>query len=131
MDAENVRAETSLGLEIPETPVSPKSGARVRVTVTVVTLTAPHSSSGAAREDVVIEALDDEVLGVRLPRGTGGSAPAGRGLLVVRGSITQPQVALPALIEPADQPQTVTERVPIATPPWVTVTLTTPSSAPV
>jgi DNA segregation ATPase FtsK/SpoIIIE, S-DNA-T family len=75
--------------------------------------------------------LDGEVLGVRLPRSTGGSAPAGRGLLVVRGSITQLQVALPASIDPADQPQTVTERVPIATPPWVTVTLTTPSSAPV
>ena len=40
--------------------------------------------------------LDGEVLGVRLPRSTSGSAPAGRGLLVVRGSITQLQVALPA-----------------------------------
>jgi len=77
--------------------------------------------------------LDGEVLGVRLPRGTGGSAPPGRGLLIVRGSITQLQVALPGPPRRhgrPGQPQTVTERVPIATPPCVTVTLTAPSWAP-
>jgi DNA segregation ATPase FtsK/SpoIIIE, S-DNA-T family len=77
--------------------------------------------------------LDGEVLGVRLPRNTGGAAPPGRGLLVVRGSITQLQVAMPAPPRPRGrpgQPQTVTERVPIAAPPCVTVTLTTPSWAP-
>ena len=83
--------------------------------------------------------LDGEVLGVRLPRSTACAAAPGRGLLVVRGSITQLQVATPAT-RPAQapgqrrrlgQPQTVTDRVPIATPPCVTVTLTTPSCAPV
>jgi hypothetical protein len=77
--------------------------------------------------------LDGEVLGVRLPRSTGGTAPPGRGLLVVRGAITQLQVAMP---DPPSQhgrngqPQTVTDKVPIAAPPCVTVTLTTPSWAP-
>jgi S-DNA-T family DNA segregation ATPase FtsK/SpoIIIE len=40
--------------------------------------------------------LDGELLGVRLPRSTGGVAPAGRGLLVIRGSVSQVQVALPS-----------------------------------
>jgi DNA segregation ATPase FtsK/SpoIIIE, S-DNA-T family len=84
--------------------------------------------------------LDGEVLAVRLPRSTGGAAPPGRGLLVVRGSVTHLQVALPAphsslesavLRNPLGQPQTVTDRVPIAAPPCIAVTLTTPSSAPV
>jgi S-DNA-T family DNA segregation ATPase FtsK/SpoIIIE len=89
--------------------------------------------------------LDGEVLGVRLPRSTGGAggiAPPGRGLLVVRGSITHLQVALPApqssappdragQPETVNQPQTVTERVPMAAPPCIAVTLTTPSAAPV
>jgi S-DNA-T family DNA segregation ATPase FtsK/SpoIIIE len=40
--------------------------------------------------------LDGELLGVRLPRTGGGSAPAGRGLAVARGGVTSLQVALPA-----------------------------------
>ncbi|HEY0871441.1 MAG TPA: FtsK/SpoIIIE domain-containing protein, partial [Acidothermaceae bacterium] len=84
--------------------------------------------------------LDGEVLGVRLPRNSGGAAPPGRGLLVVRGSITHMQVAMPdPRPDPRPdpprrrrqtQPQTVTDRVPIAAPPCATVTLTTPSWAP-
>jgi S-DNA-T family DNA segregation ATPase FtsK/SpoIIIE len=74
--------------------------------------------------------LDGEVLGVRLPRNTGGDVPVGRGHLVVRGAVTQLQVALPTPIErPERQPQTVTERVPSAGPPAETLTLTTPSEA--
>jgi S-DNA-T family DNA segregation ATPase FtsK/SpoIIIE len=84
--------------------------------------------------------LDGEVLGVRLPRstgGAGGTGPAGRGLLVVRGSITHLQVAVPSLPrssglpDQTGQPQTVTVKVPIAAPPCIAVTLTTPSAAPV
>jgi S-DNA-T family DNA segregation ATPase FtsK/SpoIIIE len=72
--------------------------------------------------------LDGEVLGVRLPRSTGGAVPVGRGSLIVRGVVTHLQVALPTPIERADrQPQTVTERVPRAGPPAETLTLTTPS----
>jgi S-DNA-T family DNA segregation ATPase FtsK/SpoIIIE len=72
--------------------------------------------------------LDGEVLGVRLPRNTGGSAPVGRAQLIVRGAITQLQVALPTPIErAASQPQTVTESVPMAAPPWAADTFTTPS----
>ncbi|HTC69054.1 MAG TPA: FtsK/SpoIIIE domain-containing protein, partial [Acidothermaceae bacterium] len=92
-----------------------------------------------ARSGVLLNprsSLDGEVLGVRLPRSTGGAAPPGRGLLVVRGAITHLQVALPAprpsaLPDPEGQPQTVTVKVPIAAPPCMTVTLTTPSAAPV
>jgi DNA segregation ATPase FtsK/SpoIIIE, S-DNA-T family len=40
--------------------------------------------------------LDGEVLGVRLPRSTGGVAPPGRGLFVVGGSVSQVQVAVPS-----------------------------------
>jgi DNA segregation ATPase FtsK/SpoIIIE, S-DNA-T family len=40
-------------------------------------------------------AFDGEVLGLRLPRGTGGTTPAGRGILVAQGSATPIQVALP------------------------------------
>jgi S-DNA-T family DNA segregation ATPase FtsK/SpoIIIE len=92
--------------------------------------------AGRARSGILLHPpgpLDGEVLGVPLPRSTGGSAPPGRGLLIVRGSITQLQIALPAPPRrrgPPVQPQTATERVPIATPPCVTVTLTTPSWAP-
>ncbi len=39
--------------------------------------------------------LDGELLGVRLPRGTGGTAPPGRGLAVSPGGITPLQIALP------------------------------------
>jgi S-DNA-T family DNA segregation ATPase FtsK/SpoIIIE len=74
--------------------------------------------------------LDGEVLGVRLPRHVGEHVPAGRGMLVVRGVVTQLQVALPTPIERSEgQPQTVTERVPSDGPPCETETLTTPSEA--
>jgi S-DNA-T family DNA segregation ATPase FtsK/SpoIIIE len=74
--------------------------------------------------------LDGEVLGVRLPRNSGGAVPVGRGLLIARGVVTQLQVALPTPIDRPDrQPQTVTERVPSAGPPCETETLTTPSEA--
>jgi S-DNA-T family DNA segregation ATPase FtsK/SpoIIIE len=76
--------------------------------------------------------LDGEVLGVRLPRDTGGAVPVGRGSLIVRGVVTQLQVALPTPIErPERQPQTVTERVPNAAPPAEALTFTTPSEVPV
>jgi S-DNA-T family DNA segregation ATPase FtsK/SpoIIIE len=72
--------------------------------------------------------LDGEVLGVRLPRNTGGAAPVGRAQLIVRGAVTQLQVALPTPVERTErQPQTVTESVPIAVPPCETDTFTTPS----
>ncbi len=74
--------------------------------------------------------LDGEVLGIRLPRGTGEATPVGRGQLVVRGVATQLQVALPTPTDRLDrQPQTVTDRVPSDAPPWETETLTTPSEA--
>jgi S-DNA-T family DNA segregation ATPase FtsK/SpoIIIE len=74
--------------------------------------------------------LDGEVLGVRLPRNTGEAVPVGRGLLIVRGAVTQLQVALPTPVgRPGRQPHTVTESVPSAVPPCETETLTTPSEA--
>ena len=84
-----------------------------------------------ARTGVLLAArgpLDGEVLGVRLPRNAGGASPVGRAQLIVRGVITQLQVALPGPIERAEtQPQTVTDSVPMAAPPWAADTFTTPS----
>jgi DNA segregation ATPase FtsK/SpoIIIE, S-DNA-T family len=72
--------------------------------------------------------LDGEILGVRLPRHTGAAVPVGRGQLIVRGIVTQLQVALPTPIDrPRGQPQTVTESVPSAAPPCEAETFTTPS----